>query len=397
MRLTRVVSLSFVLAGAVYGAWLGFGVQTMGDYPVDYGAAMHALLGGHLGAFFANLPTNGAGGSLLLRAPAAMIGRLLVGGQLAEFRFGALACLLAAGALGMALAARMGRTGAPPIARACVLGLCVLAPVVLDSIRFGHPEEPLGAALCVAAVLLAASSRTGFAGIALGLAMVNKPWGVLAVAPVLLAARERQLRLLLGAAGICLSWTLAAYLGDQAHFGRIVAGASTSVVAHPVDLWWPLAHLHLAPGVEPAYFPPAVLASHARELAVLLALPLSLPLLRRSQRSTDDCLALVALLFLLRCLLDPSNHVYYQVPFVLALTAWESRTHRYPVASLVATAGFFAIFHTISGTGSLTAQFLGFLVIALPLVAVLLRDAIFPRGDRHRGRQPVPVVAALGS
>src|SRR5947209_8480886 len=118
MRLTRVVSLSFVLAGAVYGAWLGFGVQTMGDYPVDYGAAMHALLGGHLGAFFANLPTNGAGGSLLLRAPAAMIGRLLVGGQLAEFRFGALACLLAAGALGMALAARMGRTGAPPIARA---------------------------------------------------------------------------------------------------------------------------------------------------------------------------------------------------------------------------------------------------------------------------------------
>ncbi len=279
----------------------------------------------------------------------------------------------------------------------CVIAVCVLAPAVLDAILFGHPEEPLGAALCIGAVLLAGAGRCTPAGLLLGLAMINKPWGIFALAPVLLAAREGRIRLLVGCAVAFGGWTLAALLAAPSRFGQIVIGASNSVVAHPVDLWWPVARLHVAPGVEPAYFPPHFVSAHARELAVLLMVPLSLSLLRRTERTVEDCLALLAMLFLLRCLLDPSNHVYYQVPLVLALVAWESRIRPYPVASLAALAGYFAVFHTISGTGSLAAQFFGYLVVTLPLAAMLLGGGIVLRRDRDRGRQPVPGLPALGT
>jgi len=44
----------------------------------------------------------------------------------------------------------------------------------------------------------------------------------------------------------------------------------------------------------------------------------------------------------------PVQHVYYQVPFVLALTAWE-RGAGSPVLALLATLGFFLVFRTVSG------------------------------------------------
>jgi hypothetical protein len=372
----RAAAVLFVAVGAVWVAWLGFRTQTTGDYQGDYAPAMNALLAGHVGAFFEHLPTNGAGGSLLLRAPAALAGKLLLGGQLAIFRFGALACMIVVGGLGLVLARGMRAAGSQPVARVAVIGLCLAAPAILDAIFFGHPEEPLGAALCVGAVLLAADGRSTLAGVVLGLAVINKPWGVLAIAPVLLAARGGRVRLAVVAGSIGAAWVASAWLASPAHFGRIVLGASTSVVAHPVDLWWPFAHLHTAAGVTPAYFPPRLISDHARELAVLLSIPLSIPLARRPERSVDACLALLALLFLGRCALDPSNHVYYQVPLVIALVAWEARSSGAPVLALLATAAFWLTFHTVSGTGSLNAQYAAYLATVLPLAAVLARPAM---------------------
>ena len=69
-----------------------------------------------------------------------------------------------------------------------MVGLLLLAPAMLDAIRFGHPEEALGAVLCIVAVLLAGENRSTAAGLVLGLAIINKPWGVLALPPALLAA-----------------------------------------------------------------------------------------------------------------------------------------------------------------------------------------------------------------
>jgi hypothetical protein len=385
--------------GAFYVAWFGAGGHAPGDYHNDYAPAMDALLNGHVGSFFNHLPRNGAGGSVVLRAPAALVAKLLGGSQLEIFRAGALLCVTSLAGLGIALARQMGAAGRSRHAGAAVVALCVLTPAVLDAILFGHPEEPLGASLCVAAVLLAGAGRSSLAGIALGLAVINKPWGVLAITPVLLAAPSAREALAAGwrAAVIVGLWLAAAYAGSSTQFGRAVLGASTSVVAHPVDLWWPLAHLHRAPNVTPAYFPPQLVADHARELAVLLAIPLSIPLVRQPRRSTNSCLALLATLLLTRCLLDPSNHVYYQVPFVIALTAWEARSRGLPVLSLLATLGFFLVFHTVSGTGSLWAQYVFYLAVALPLLVVVARGAGIVLGrDRHRRGLRLPRRSAGG-
>ena len=64
-------------------------------------------------------------------------------------------------------------------------------PLTLRALELGHPEELLGGALCVAAVLLAARERPLWAGLALGLAIANKEWALLAVGPVLLALAPR--------------------------------------------------------------------------------------------------------------------------------------------------------------------------------------------------------------
>src|SRR5207248_1885254 len=96
------------------------------------------------------LPYNGAGGSVLLRAPFALMGKLLVGSQLATFRFGALGCLLALGALGVWLAASLRARGASASTCLGVLVVFAGAPALLNAALFGHPEEALGAALCVA-------------------------------------------------------------------------------------------------------------------------------------------------------------------------------------------------------------------------------------------------------
>jgi len=389
----RLGTLALVIAGAVWVAWLGFRVQSTGDYAPSFAPAMNALLAGHLTAFFAQLPADGAGGSLLLRAPAAALGKLLVGDRLAVFRFGALGCVLCAGAVGLVLARGMRRAGRPAIARAAVIGLFVLVPGLLDAIAFGHPEEALGAALCIAAVLLAGDDRPELAGLALGLAIVNKPWGVIAILPTLLAARRRPLGLAAIAAGTAGLWLAAGYIASPSHFGRVVLGASAWPIAHPVDLWWPLAHLRAATGVIPTYYAPQFIAAHGRQLAAVLPTALATALLRRRPLSVEDCLALLALLFLARCLLDPDNHVYYQVPFVLALAAWEARTRGMPVLALLATAGFWFVFHTVSGTGSLTAQYVAYLALTLPLIVVLVRVVL--RGEPRTGGVDAPPRLAL--
>ncbi len=371
----RLGPVTVIVLAAIWTAWLGFRTQVMGDYPTDFAPAMNALLSGHVGAFVQRLPTNGDGGALPLYAPAALLGKLLSGSQHAIFHFGALACLLALGALGLYLARGMRAAGRPAAERAAVIGLCVLAPAMLDVILYGHPEETLGVALCVGAVLLASEEHITLAGLALGLALVNKPWGVLAVIPVVLAAPRGRARLCLLAGAIAAGWIAAIYIVDPSHFRRIALVASGSDVAFPGDVWWPLARLQASPGVAAAYYPPALVAAHARELVVLLALPISLPLALRHDRSPASPLALLALLFLTRCMLDPSNHVYYQLPLVVAIAAYECRCRRMPVAALLATAGFWVVFHPIPTVAGLNLQYAMYLAVALPLLAYLTPPA----------------------
>src|SRR5947209_1628725 len=152
---------TLILLGAIWVAWLGFRPQVMGDYPRLFAPSMNALLTGHVGVFFANSPTDGAGGSVLLRAPFALIGKDLVGSQHAIFRFGALGFVLLSLGPALWLAREMRLAGRSALARGVLIAVFLLTPAVLGAILYGHPEEPLGASLCIAAVLLAASGRCG--------------------------------------------------------------------------------------------------------------------------------------------------------------------------------------------------------------------------------------------
>jgi hypothetical protein len=366
-----------VAAISFWSAWFGGAWQARaGDNAVVYAPAMNALLAGRLGAFFANLPLNGAGGSVLLRAPFALLGKALVGGQLAIFRFGALGCLLALGALGLWLAQDMRRRGVPLPARVGVVALYACSPALLDAVFYGHPEEPLGAALAVAAVLVAGTDRPLLAGGLLGAAIVNKPWGVLALAPVLLCAPPRQrIRVLLPAGALVGGWLLAAGLVDPARLWLSVHDTQASIVAHPQELWWPLAH---TVGLYPR--PPALLATHARQLAVALAFAAAAALALRARRlraalGVERCLALLAFGFALRCLLEPATHDYYQLPFVIALAAWETRARGSVSISLTATILLALDFRRLEEAPTAVA-FVLYLAVLLP-VCVLLLTSMF--------------------
>jgi hypothetical protein len=69
------------------------------------------------------------------------------------------------------------------------------------------------------------------------------------------------------------------------------------------------------------YVTPQWLQHMAHPLVALLTLGLGGAALMR--RRAIDPLALLAVLMLIRCALDPWNHAYYHAPFLAALIAWE--------------------------------------------------------------------------
>jgi hypothetical protein len=386
---TALLALGTIVV-AVATAWSGDALQVAGgDYSTSYERPLNALLDGRLGTFFANLPVNGAGGSLLLRAPFAGLARLLGGDQLLVYRLGALACLLALGALALWIAGDLRLRGVSLASRVGLVALCAAAPALLEAVALGHPEEPLGAALCVAAVLAAGRGRPLLAGALLGAAAINKPWGVLAVGPALLCAPAGQRARTIAPAGAIVGcWLAAGALVAPARLLDTLRGAELVIVAHPQDLWWPLHHMD---GLYPV--PPALLASHARQLAVALALACALALALRALRARAAvgmrrCLALLALGFAFRCLLEPSSHGYYQLPLLIALAAWELYARRSVAIALLATFLLTLDFGRLDESATATASYLLYLAVLLPICALLIAEIRRPLGGRPRADDP---------
>jgi hypothetical protein len=396
-------------AGCATMAWLGLYGFAWNDYDTEARGAFEALVRGHLLEFLRLAPAYG--GTLVERAPFALLPGLWGGGQLAVYRMVALPCLLATAVLGVWLVARMRSQGRSTLARALTLGVCVANPLTLRALELGHPEELLGGCLCVAAVLIASGSPAGraralWAGVVLGLAIANKEWALLAVGPVLLAlgAGHRRWCLLAAAA---LS---AAVLGPLVLVGSSGFLASTRAVAsapsaifQPWQVWWffghhgPLVH-GLFGTPKPGYRTPpawAGLVSHPLILVVGLLLPAALWLQRRLARpaavhrlapatgtgagagagafSRRDALLALALLLLLRCVLDTWDAVYYPIPFVLAVLAWEvlGPAERLPMLALCSTVLAWISFQWLGAHASADAQAAFFLAWTLPLAAVL--------------------------
>ena len=189
------------------------------------------------------------GGSLVERAPFALLPGLWGGGALAVYRIGR-----------AAVPARRGRCSAcgssracaprtrPRCARAVALAVCVANPITLRALEVGHPEELLGACLCVAAVLLAGdATRRCWAGVALGLAIANKEWALLAAGPVLLALPARGAVPLSGAARRGRRRrdpraAAARRLGRLRQPPRVRCAAPPRTIFQPWQVWWFLGH-----------------------------------------------------------------------------------------------------------------------------------------------------------
>jgi Glycosyltransferase family 87 len=321
--------------------WLEFG-----DYRIQVQPALDALLRGDLSSFL-HANTLGGPASLLLRAPMLALARALGGGESLGYTLGSLACALPLTALAVWLIAETGRLRRRLVDRASIAALFALCPIFTIALQWGHPEDLMTIAACVAAVLLAARGRIVWAGLVFGLAVATKQWALVAAAPILLAMPRYRLRAaFIGGGLVALLAAPAALIDPHAFVASFKSIASVNSWVSATNVWWPLADAHtrmVADGVTLVpvikYTLPASLNYVPHALIVLMGLPLGAALAARSQRPTlDQVLSLLALLMLLRCALDPWDNPYYQVAPLVALYARDALCgRRIPLASAFAT------------------------------------------------------------
>jgi hypothetical protein len=346
-----------------------------GDFIDEAWPAYHALTRDGFGAMLGHMPAY-SGFVALVGAPAAVLAERVLGGlDLGHglplvFRLTALPGMAALAVLATLLGARARR------AWALVVLLAAGGPIAYQALLSGHPEDVLAASLSVLGVIAARRGRPVAAGLLLALAIASKQWAVLAVLPAMLAADGRGLRI--GAiAGAGAALVLLPLMALTPHGPGGSALVTSGALFHPQQVWWPFGVPADAAFVAAGHgdtTAPAWLMPITHPLIVLLALPLAaLWWVRagRGARNRDDAFALLALLFLERCALDPWNLVYYHLPLVLALLAWEvHRGRRMPVLALGATAAAWLTFVTYDArTGA--GPFLAYFAWVLPLAARL--------------------------
>jgi hypothetical protein len=333
----------------------------VGDYSIDAGPAVDALVRGDLHGALELQPLMGSF-SVLLRAPFAFVAEALGVGHLWVYRAGLIPCVAATAVVGAALA--RARAAGNRELLVLVPLLAVLSPASLAAVRYGHPEELLTAALCVGAVLLAMRGHGLAAGVVLGLALASKQWAVIAFLPVLLAVRPGlRVRAGLVAVATALVLTVPLLVGHSGAFGVTAQRAAAAPpIATPATVWFLAAKAETREFDLPKGFPskltvyrlPAWVGRVSHPLIVLLSLPLTLALWRRRPHH-GDVLALLALLFLFRCTLDPVDNEYYHAPLLLSLLAWEVTTRRLargvPLATVAAATGLWLTFEGLAQHG----------------------------------------------
>ncbi len=383
--------------GCAAMAWLGLYTFGWNDYETEVQPAFEALQAGHVAEFLRLAPVYG--GSLIERAPFALLPGLWGGGQLAVYRLVAVPGLLAAAWLGVWLAARMRTAGAPMLARALTAAIVVANPLTLSALEIGHSEEVLGGCLCVAAVLAcrgpAGRGRAVLAGALLGLAIANKEWALLAAGPVVLALRaepggaRRRLAATLSAGGVAALLLAPLLLASSARFAAGTRAITLSAGApfKPWQVFWFFgSHGKPVSAETPAGFRagPAWAATISHPLIIVVGLGLTGAAwlrYRRSARPFDerDGLLLLSLVLLLRCMLDTWDIGYYMLPFMLALVAWEAAGEggRPPLLALgLVVLPWFALQQLAPHGFSPDAQSVVFLLWTVPL-AVWLGSRLF--------------------
>ena len=296
------------------------------DFHIEAWPSYLALAHGHFQQFARMAPAYS--GSLVLRAPFALVPRLWGGGVEATYLASAVPCMLALVAFCTWLGAQP-RTGGQIgwASRISPIVIATFNPVVLIMLLLGHPEEILGGVLCVAGIVLAVRGKAEWAGVLIGLAVVNKAWALVAV-PVALAvmpAERRRAIMFMAATGAAVLVPITALR----HGGLTPASAGSEVgtIFNPPQLlWWFGPHAWI------------VRQSHW----IIVAVAAVCAVVWRSARSRTprlrvgipEALLLLASVLLLRAALDPWNNIYYHVPFMLSLMAYEVRSGRMPLMTL---------------------------------------------------------------
>ncbi|HWE08327.1 MAG TPA: hypothetical protein VG325_03165 [Solirubrobacteraceae bacterium] len=394
VRRREIALAAAAAAGALLVmAWLALHDGPWPDWRTEARPAVDSLLAGHVLRFLQLAPTYG--GSLILRAPFVMVTKLWHGRDLAIYAAGAVPCLAATGALGVWLAARMRSRGASLLAVAVALLLCVANPLALPALELGHPEELLGAVLCVAAVLCALHDRPTWAAVLLGLAMANKEWAVVAVGPVLVALPRGRARALLVSGAVAAAVMAPLIIGASGGFvaQATATGLNTGPTFQPWQLWWFFgSHGHAVKGLSAGYrTAPAWIGGLGHTLVIAIMPPLTALYARRrahcaQPRPNHHVLLLLALLLALRCALDPWDISYYSLPFLLTLLSWEALGFaRPPVLTLAATFAAWFIFRetsTLALNLSGNAQAMAFAVVSIPSI-VALAGAVYAPSAGH--------------
>lgn len=360
---TLVFGISLAVSSGASATW---------DYPLDAGPPIKALVEGHLHAFL-TLPTDMGPLSMLLRAPFVWVSAQLTAPDPffdTPYRWGVFPCMVVAGAFGIVLARELRKRGRPELEQLAVLLLCMANAVTLRAIHFGHPEEVVGAVLVAGAVLAAVKGRVGLAAVLLAAGLLNKQWAVLAILPVAVAAgpvRWRRPALWLGAALVVLAVPLLAVDADGIFdtLKRMADLRNTQVL--PASVWFPFTHA-INPAEPGHHAIPDWLGVVARPLVIATCLATALAYARRVREAPlERALPLLALVMLLRCVLDPADNGYYHVPFFMALVAADALAGRL-LPSIVTTAALYLITELASTATSLNVTYL---VWALPTVAYL--------------------------
>lgn len=371
------------LSVGLLSAWLASLATNIGDWDSDAAPAVHALAAGDVGSYLSAKALMGPFATLVQAPFVALSGASGV----TAYQWAVFPCLLAAGLTGLYLARIAGRRGASPTTQVLLAGLCLLNPLTFEALESGHPEEILTAALVVAATAAAGEKKPWRTAILLGLAVASKQWAVIAVLPALMVLPAHRVRVGVATVAVAALLTLPSLAASPSSFVDVqTQAAGTGRVVTPWSAWYPfasprtevfhvdgerlVAHLEDAPS-------PADPISHPLIVLLALTLPFVIGWRRGLPLSPADGFALLALLALLRCVLDPVDNLYYHVPLLLALIGWDAYASRgLPLRALLGVGValvFWRAWHDISDPAAFNVAYLGFVA----LLGIALLSSVF--------------------
>jgi glycosyl transferase family 87 len=381
LRLKR--GAPYALIGLL-AAWIATFADSSADWKVDAQPAVEALAHGRVGDYLGADALMGPFATLI-QAPLVALSN--TSGE-AAYPWVVFPCLLIAGFVGLYLSRIARRRGAGRLAQVLIAVLVLLNPLTFEAIENGHPEEIFTAALAVGAVAAAVEHCARRAAVLLGLAVASKQWAVIAVLPMLMALPAARLRSAALAAVVAAVLFLPVIVASPgSFFGVQSQAAGTGRVVTPWSAWYPAAasetEVYVVDGrklVAEVDNPPSLADPLSHPLIVLLAfaVPLAVGLRRGLPLSASDAFALLALVALLRCVLDPVDNLYYHEPLLLTLIGWDAFTARgLPLRSLLGTGIavlFWRAWHDLSNPAAFNLVYLSVAAgLGLALLSSLFR------------------------